>query len=456
VVQVSLRARLTAWYSVLLVFTVAVFSVSVLWLHWRLLLEQFDEGLDATSATADNVVEEELRELRDLRLAAAEMVSVVHPADDIVQVLDVHGTPMNQPPRRMPLPPAFFGSGADAGTLTLTGDDGQRWRVNVRSRVTDGTGYYVVVGAPLDEAIEQWRRLLQACVIGIPLALVCAGLGGLWVVRYGLRPLTAMAAEAQAITASTLDRRLTVPSATQEFAQIAASFNHVLGRLGSALSTQRRFMADASHELRTPVSIMRTAADVTLSQPTRAEAEYRDALTAVAQQASRLTRLVDDMMVLARADGGGYPITFAAVDLSRLIHNCVQELSSRAEDKGIRVETAVESIIVQGDEALLTRMLTNLLGNALSYTPSGGSVRITLTRTDGHAVLRMADTGPGIPAADRERVFERFVRLDPARGSGGAGLGLAIARWVAEAHGGVVRVAASGPDGTTFAASLPA
>jgi heavy metal sensor kinase len=345
---------------------------------------------------------------------------------------------------------------ASRAPLTLTRDDGQQWRVNVRTRVADGTRYYVAAGAPLDEPIEQWRRLVKACLVGIPLALAFAGLGGLWVMRYGLRPLTAMADEAQAITASTLDRRLTVPAATREFAQIAGSFNHVLARLGSALSTQRRFMADASHELRTPVSIMRTAADVTLSQPTRAEAEYRDALTAVAQQASRLTRLVDDMMVLARADGGGYPIAFASVDLSRLVHSCVQELSGRAEEKGIRVHTAVESVTVKGDEALLTRMLTNLLGNALSYTPAGGSVHIALTRADGHAVLRMADTGPGIPAEDRERVFERFVRLDPARGSGGAGLGLAIARWVAEAHGGAVRIASSGPDGTTFAASLPA
>jgi heavy metal sensor kinase len=455
-VQLSLRARLTAWYSVLLVFTVAVFSVSVLWVHWHLLLARFDESLDATSATADNVVDEELRELRDLRLAVDEMLEIVRPAGGIVQVLDAEGRRVNRADLQLPLSPALLPPGDTHATLTLTVNDGKRWRVNIRTRAAAGIRYYVAAGAPLDEPIEQWQRLLKACLVGLPFALVFAGLGGLWVVRYGLRPLTAMAAEAQAITASTLDRRLTVPAATPEFAQIAGSFNHVLARLGSALSTQRRFMADASHELRTPVSIMRTAADVTLSRPTRGEGEYRDALAAVAHQASRLTRLVDDMMVLARADGGGYPITFAEVDLSRLVHCCVQELSGRAEEKGIRVRTAVAPITVKGDEALLTRMLTNLLGNALSYTPPGGSVDIALSRADGHAVLRMADTGPGIAAEDRERVFERFVRLDPARGSGGAGLGLAIARWVAEAHGGAVRIASSGPDGTTFAASLPA
>jgi heavy metal sensor kinase len=312
------------------------------------------------------------------------------------------------------------------------------------------------VGAPLDEAIAQWGTLLKACLIGIPLAMLFAIGGGLWLGRHGLRPLTSMAAEAQAITAKTLDRRLTVPSATEELEKLAASFNRVLDRLGSALSTQRQFMADASHELRTPVSIMRTAADVTLSQPSRDEGEYRDALAAVAQQASRLTRLVDDMLVLARADGGGYPMVVASVDMAALVNECVRELAARAEDKDITVRTSLEPVTLQGDEAMLRRMFSNLLGNALTYTPRGGAVQVSLARQDDGVVLRVADTGPGIPLEDRERVFERFVRLDPARGAGGAGLGLAIARWVAEAHGGRVRIVSSGSDGSVFAANLPA
>ena len=128
-----------------------------------------------------------------------------------------------------------------------------------------------------------------------------------------------------------------MPSATTELEQVATSFNHVLDRLGSGLATQRRFMADASHELRTPVSIMRTAADVTLSQPVRDEGDYRDALTTVSQQTSRLTRLVDDMLVLARADGGGYPVIMAPVDLTALVNECIRDLSTRAVDKSIEI-----------------------------------------------------------------------------------------------------------------------
>lgn len=356
----------------------------------------------------------------------------------------------------MPVPPDTRSLASTAITRTVTDAAGRAWRITLRRGAAEGPRYFIAVGAPLDEAIAQWRTLRRACSVGVPLAVLFAVGGGLLLGRHGLQPLTSMAAEAQAITARTLDSRLTVPAQAAELEQLAASFNTVLDRLGSALSTQRRFMADASHELRTPVSIMRTAADVTLSRSGRNEGEYREALAAVSQQASRLTRLVDDMLVLARADGGGYPMTLTRVDLTALVTDCVRELRPRAVDKAISVRTSLEAVTLNGDDTLLRRMFANLLGNALAYTPSGGSVDVSLAKGGEGVVLRVADTGPGIPPEDRERIFERFVRLDPARGAGGAGLGLAIARWVAEAHGGGVHIVSSGPGGSIFTANLPA
>jgi signal transduction histidine kinase len=264
-----------------------------------------------------------------------------------------------------------------------------------------------------------------------------------------------MATEARDITAQTPGARLAVPGVGAELDDVAASFNRVLDRLGSALSTQRRFMADASHELRTPVSIMRTAADVTLSQTIRDDAEYRDALAVVSQQSSRLARLVDDMLVLARADAGGYPMVPAEVDLDAVLGDCVRELAPRAAAKEIRLTSRLEPISVTADEALLRRMFGNLIANAVIYTPRGGAIDVTMAQRPGAVAVHIADTGPGIAPADRERVFERFVRLDPARGEGGAGLGLSIARWVAEAHGGHVDVLSSGPAGSVFSATIP-
>ncbi len=452
----SLRARLTAWYSVLLVLAAAIFAAAVLWLHWRLLLEQVDDSLKSIGATANNVIAEELAETKDLGLAATSMAAVVRPTDYVVQVFDPSGAPIHPYARALPLP-------ADAGQLPLRKNtrtraaaDGRLWRVNVRPGLAPDRQYLVAVGAPLDEVLEEWHTLLRACVIGVPVVLLFAVAGGWWLGRHGLRPLTAMSSEAQAITADTLSRRLTVPRAGEELETLAGSFNRVLDRLGNALSTQRRFMADASHELRTPVSIIRTAADVTLSQSTRDETEYRDALAAISQQSSRLTRLVDDMLVLARADGGGYPVVLANVDLAAVVADCVRELEARADEREIRLSASLQPARVKADEALLRRMFGNLLNNALIYTPPGGSVNVSLITQGGGVEVRVADTGPGIPQADRDRIFDRFVRLDPARGAGGVGLGLPIARWVAEAHGGRVELISSGPDGTIFAASLPA
>lgn len=452
----SLRARLTVWYSVLLLVSVAVLSGAVLLLDWHLLVRQADESLDALSLTAVKVVQDELAEHDDLATATREMEAVVQRRQFVVEVFDARGGFVGTVQAPLDLPATLIAAAHPRATATIKGPGGRHWRVSARTGPDPTHQYLVAVAAPLDEVEEQWQALVTACTIGIPLVLALAAAGGWWLGRAGLRPLTAMAAEARAITARTPDRRLSVPDAGEELRHLADAFNSVLGRLGSALATQRRFMADASHELRTPVSIVRTAADVTLSRPERDEGEYREALAAIAEQSARLARLVDDMLVLARADAGGYPMQIARVDLGSLVRSGIRDLMSRADDKEIRINVAGEDAAVRGDPTLLRRLFENLLSNAIAYTAREGAVDVSVARDNGHVLLRVADTGPGIPSQDQERIFERFVRLDPARERGGAGLGLSIARWVAEAHGGELRVESSGPAGTIFRATLPA
>jgi len=452
----SLRSRLTLWYSALLLLAMVLFTATVLLLYWRLALKQSDESLRALSATAANVVASELAEHATLAAAAQEMESVVRQRDYVVAVLDPSGTPIRAMPAALPMPaPATLGRDRAFTAVTTRGADGSRWRTAIRSGDWHGQAFTVVVATPMYEAIEQWRRLLEACAIGVPFVLVIAVAGGWLLGRRGLRPLAEMATEARAITATALDSRLTVPDAGSELLDVATSFNHVLDRLGMALATQRRFMADASHELRTPVSIMATAADVTLSQPVREESEYREALSAVSQQSSRLGRLVDDMLVLARADAGGYPMVRAEIDLDAVVDDCIRELSARARAKRIQVTASLQPISVIADETLLRRMILNVLNNALTYTPPDGTVDVSMVPSDGVVSIHVSDTGPGISPDDRERVFERFVRLDPARAEAGAGLGLSIARWAAEAHGGRVDLLSSSPRGSVFAITLP-
>jgi two-component system OmpR family sensor kinase len=453
-VSLSLRARLTVWYSALLCLALVLFTALVLWAEWRVLLHQTDEGLGALTVTTTNAIAEELGEQDDLAPAAAVVQQVVRAPGHLVMIFDRNGRPLNAAPESIVTGPDGVLL-VKEGVHTVRAVSGARWRIAVHPAQAGQDTYVVAVAASLEGAVDQWNALLRAASIGLLFVLLLAWAGGWWLGGHGLRPLRVMAVEARDITPETADSRLSVPATADELAHVSVSFNRVLERLGNALADQRRFMADASHELRTPVSTIRTAADVTLSRPTRDPVEYREALEVVAQQSARLARLVDDMLVLARADAGGYRLVFADVDLGDLAAECVHDLAVLADPRQIALACEVaRGTFVRGDQMLLRRMLLNLLHNAIVYSPVGGRVSVSLDSRDGVAELRVSDTGRGIPPEDRERIFGRFVRLDPARGEGGSGLGLAIARWIAEAHGGTLSVAQSGADGTVFAARL--
>jgi len=241
-----------------------------------------------------------------------------------------------------------------------------------------------------------------------------------------------------------------------ELGQLAHAFNGLVARLRAALQTQQQFMADASHELRTPVSVIRTAADVALSRLHRDEADYRETLGIVGGQARHLSRLVEDLLVLARADAGGYPLRVVELYLDDVVADCRRVVEMLAAERGVTAHFALApEIPFLGDEDLLRQLVLNVLQNAIQHTPAGGSVAVDLSEGPSTVSIRVTDTGPGIAPADQMRIFDRFVQLDPARRTGGTGLGLPIAKWIAEAHGGTLVLETSGQGGSTFRVSFP-
>jgi signal transduction histidine kinase len=269
-----------------------------------------------------------------------------------------------------------------------------------------------------------------------------------------------------------LNERLPVQNARDELGYLASTFNSLLERLERSFEQQRRFMADASHELRSPVSIIRGEAEVALSQP-RQPGEYRESLAIALDEARRLSQIVDDLFTLARADAGEYPLRPRDFYLEELASDCVRASRSIAAARGITLSYEPDGEMpIHADEALVRRLAMNLLDNAIKYTPEGGKVNVTCQRAGGEYSLTVRDSGPGIPAEAGEKIFERFFRLDPARthsgrdnsgapetaasATAGAGLGLAIARWIAEAHHGRLTLVQSDASGSTFAAFLPA
>jgi signal transduction histidine kinase len=309
--------------------------------------------------------------------------------------------------------------------------------------------------ARLDDVEAEQRELLLALGVGVLIALAVAGIGG-WVVgRQSLRPLTDLAEQATTITERSPTGRLRTPRTDDELGRFAAAFNALLDRLAAALNGQRQFMADASHELRTPVSVVRTTAQVMLARPSRPETEYRDSMAVVEEQSSRLSRLVDAMFLLSRAEADGIPLAREPVYLDDVLADCVRAFRVLAEERRVTIRTGGESeVMFSGDGTLLKQMVGNLLDNAIRHARPGGVVTGTITHDAGGIAIRISDDGGGIAPEYRERVFERFARFDGL--AAGAGLGLPIARWIAEAHGGTLSLESTGPGGSCFAATLPA
>jgi|KBSMisStaDraftv2_1062788.scaffolds.fasta_scaffold247507_1 two-component system OmpR family sensor kinase len=448
----SLRARLTIWYTLALLLVLSLFAVQVLWQQKRIGLRRVDRELADLAATLTSVMRDEVRE--GAPTPAQEAIDTIGARAHAIAILDTTGRTLAASWNGLALPSPFGGVGTTDRASTVATASGA-WRVFVHLEAIAGSSYVLLAGTPYTNVEREQHESVEAMAVGIPIAALLAALGGLWLASVGLRPITAMAARASQIVPGSVDD-LGESDRGDELGQLARAFNGLLARLRATLQSQRQFMTDASHELRTPVSVIRSAADVTLNREHRDEPEYREALSIVGEQGRRVTRLVDDMLVLARADTGAYPIQRGHLYIDEVVTDCARTVALLARERGVIVCTPPPAdLAIDGDEDLLRRMLLNVVQNAVLHTPPGQRVTIAVAPNGSQLGLEVTNEGPAIPAADRERIFDRFVQLDPARRANGSGLGLPIARWIAEAHGGTLTLKASGPQGTTFTIALP-
>jgi signal transduction histidine kinase len=356
-----------------------------------------------------------------------------------------------------------------ATVTTARGD----YFVSGRPLTIDGDRFVLTGAYSLRDSEDLLSRLNEILVFAVPLLLVGAITGGYFLATRNLRPLSAMASRAAEISAANLQDRLPVAGG-EELAGLARVVNGLLDRLEASFMQQQRFMADASHELRTPAAIVRTEADVTLAQPRRPESDYRASLGVVQGAARRMTRIVDDLLLLARADTGVAVEHRAHVYLEEIVHDVAHGVRLLAESRRVRVDVGtIVDAPIYADADLVGRLLLNLLDNAIKHSPDGSTVRVDMARSDGTCTVRVVDAGSGIPAAAQPRVFERFFRADDSRSGGvgeqrasadadgagsatsGAGLGLAIARRIAELHEGRLELVESRRGRTEFRLTLP-
>jgi len=315
----------------------------------------------------------------------------------------------------------------------------------------DGVRYVAIVGTPLSERNRTLESLERVLLIGGPIALLLASLAAYWVATAALRPVEAMQRRAAAISVDDPAQRLPAGDADDEIAHLAATLNDLLGRLAGAIEQERRFVADASHELRTPLAILHSEVELALAEG-RSPAELRDALGSISDEVDRLIALADDLLVLSRADEGRLPLHPQPVRIGELVDRVRRGLGSALDGRAIEASIQPD-LTVEADPTRLEQALTNLVANSLAH--GSGPIAIEATGESGVVRISVRDDGPGFPPGLLESATERFARGDGRRDPSGAGLGLAIVRSIAEAHGGMVEVGNRPGGGALVTISLP-
>jgi heavy metal sensor kinase len=456
-VNLPIRVRLGVWYAALLaVILLALGAFLVLRLQADLQDRVDRDVRSAAEALAAGYAEDGAPELREIIGAALPRSGyAVQVLDRTGRVLVAIGAAGN-----MPIAPADLRAQAllgDPGIVGLDlGEPARGYRASVSSVRRLGRRHVLVVAESLQEAEAPVRRVLVLLLLAGPAALAATALAGWWLARKALLPVARMVSAADEIEIDSLDERIAVPPSADELGHLAVTLNAMLDRLERGVGEKRRLVADASHELRTPLAVMRAELDVTLGDPQLA-GEAREVLESVREEVVRMSRTVDNLLTLAQVDEGRLAVLRSRVDLAEAIEAATRPLRPLAEHKRIRLAVNGQPAATHADPQHLHLALTNLIENAIKFTPEGGEVRVTAWQERDEVGVLVEDDGPGIPAEARAHVFDRFFRADRARarGAGGSGLGLAISREIALAHGGRIAVESEEGRGSAFSIALP-
>ncbi|MBI1356819.1 MAG: HAMP domain-containing protein [Acidobacteria bacterium] len=457
----SIGSRLALWYGGVLGLALTVFGLSVWFSIEHSLYDAVDESLRDRVEGVRRFIEQEsswltLDEIRD----EFREHSVLGPGGDLFQVRDAEG---NWIYRSAPLydehvpiyEVAEMGPELRFENLEVRGAPLRFLAQSVEAR---GTRFVIQVAAPLHELRQGIADFVWALGALIPAVLLAASAGGYWISRRALRPVDEITQTARSISSKNLTHRVPVPRSDDELERLASTLNEMIQRLEDSFDRISRFTADASHELRTPLSLIRATAEVALRNEDHPD-EWRQGLLQILAEVERTSNLVENLLLLARADSGQTDIQRSLVDLARTVEEACIESKPLAQANGLLLATSISHgpVYVAGDSQALRRLWLILIDNAVKFTPSGGTINVEVKAAGTSAVVVVRDTGCGIPPQELDLIFDRFYRVDKARerDKGGAGLGLAIARWIVDVHGGTIRAESQPGQGASFAVVLP-
>ncbi len=437
----SIRFRLTVWYALILSAALCVFSGLIWTMMEQRLLRDIRRGLDDEAGRFEIFVQRELSE-----------VPAVNLNDEIEEFC--HALPSSSYLKLRP-----DGGGRLFLYPATELSPHPHYEILTKAMTIGNHGYTLEIGASRAE-MHRALELLQTLLLGlVPVVIAISCLGGAWLSRRALRPVDEITTAARAIGIENLACRLPSTGTGDELERLAQTWNATLARLESAVAVLSRFAADASHELRTPVAVIRTGAELALRREREPEA-YREALREIAGESERMTQLVEDLLFLARRDTrAGMPM--APLDLREVLNDAAQELHGLAEARDIRIRVSGAATLageddatIAGNAAALRRLFLALLDNALKYSAGGTEVSVAIVQRDGRVVAAVADQGIGIAAEDLPHIFQRFYRANKARSDGGHGLGLSLAQSIAAAHDAVIEVSSEPGCGSVFQVSF--
>lgn len=457
----SIRFRLTCWYSGILAAVLVTFGVVLYGAVRYQSIHHHDDSLRAAARAVTAILARE----PDCATLTSSQIADLQRLERLVLIHELAGGGQvfyRSPDLEEELLPRSEGAfrkllSEMESFETLERPAGAMRVYSVRYTSRAGRQGVVRVVDSLGDFQEALATLRLALFLMIPGSLLAAAVGGYWLAGRALRPVDELTRLAREIEATNLGRRLPVRQAEDELGRLVSTFNQMIGRLEAAFESMRRFTSDASHELRTPLTIVRGAIEVALARD-RSGQEYRGTLGDLLEEAERMSKLVDDLLLLARADAGVVELRREPVRLDEVAAEAVEAMKPLAESQGVELSLpGSEPLELAADERWIRQMLYDLLDNAIKYTAPMGRVSISLARREGQALVSISDTGKGIPEDELHRLFERFYRVDKSRSSesGGSGLGLPIAMWIARSHGGDIQVESAIGRGSTFRVVLP-
>lgn len=457
----SARFTLTAWYTSILVVMICALGAAMYFGVRHTIIRAADDNLTARMEEIGPFIAGRLhsKHANELPHEFEAHLAGLEPGGELLQVADSHRHWIYQSSSitgyGVALPQISEIRTPIFETLILRGS---HLRIVSSTVHVDNQIYFVQLGQSLDPSFELLGRFRRLAFLILPLALILSWAGGYLLCRRALAPVDEITNAARSISTQNLNLRLPVPRTGDELQRLAETMNGMIVRLDGAFTKMSQFTADAAHELRTPISLILTTAELSMGEGAPANS-YRAALLEIYAEAVRMKSLIEDLMTLARADSGEGNIQFSPVNLGEAVRlaSTRGELLSKSKHIDFTTNIQENALWVRGDTSALQRLFLILIDNAVKFTPASGRISISLGKRDSAAIFEIADSGPGISEGERTRIFDRFYRVDPARSrnSGGAGLGLAIGRWIADQHRATIEIDGSGGSGAIFRVSIP-